>query len=883
MVETTGYGLRPRRGRNLWLGLLLLLLATTVLAQANDTDVTDRYYDDWLSGVEHLMLDAEYEAFLDLDDGSHRELFIRRFWAARSSDERGWRNAALEGWRRNFEETLGQYGSLASDRARAMLIAGRPDRVLPLRRCAGPVRDLEIWSFSPWQIERQTRRRETEGFDLVFYLDGDEASGYFFRHWSRDAGPEALVWPQGDAGEEPEDEGETTGEAKTEDDPWTVEKLLEFAGAKNCFDFDPQAALTVEAALRDALTASELIGRISPPVPDPVWLAELAAEIETGRVEPLSGSAKILFPASYDDKTLVAGQIDIPTHLIRRTERGFLFDRLVLTGDVWQEGHLVDDFRVEHHISGRAPPREALSLSFHRLLAPGRYTFSLRAEDAEGFGLARVVREVEVPHFESSAAQPTGDLADRTRRNVATATTLASVELLPPGGPTGGGSPDRGVSGTHPVAGKAEVRAVTTGDVARVDFLLDGEPATSVAEPPFTAEIRFGRLPRRRALRAVAFDDESREVASDEIVVNGGPHRFAVRLVEPVRGAGGATAQRAHAIVDLPEGETLDRVELFLGDERLATLYRPPYFHPLPDPIPPQTAFVHAVATLANGEAVEDLAFLDAIGPVDEIDVRLVELYTSVLDPQGRFIPGKGAGDFRVLEDGEPQPITRFATLDQLPIHVALLLDISGSMKQRLDIATESALRFFDTVIDPAKDQAALLTFHHDVRLRVPFTHDVERLRYGVSGLAAWQSTRLHDAIIHAGHYFGGLQGKRALIVLSDGEDIGSTYLFKHVLEHTLRAGVAVYPIAIDLVDPLTRQRLARLATETGGTFFSVDRVEQTEEVYRRLEAELRSQYLLVYPAPDARRQTFRTVEVQVTGPTTEQPLRAKTIHGYYP
>ncbi len=314
---------------------------------------------------------------------------------------------------------------------------------------------------------------------------------------------------------------------------------------------------------------------------------------------------------------------------------------------------------------------------------------------------------------------------------------------------------------------------------------------------------------------------------------------------------------------------------------RVATLHQPPFLDPLPERAASAT-FVRAVATLENGEAVEDLRFLEYRGAVDEIEVRLVELYTSVTDPRARFVLGLGQGDFQVLENGAPQMLTRFDTIDRLPIHVALLLDVSGSMEPRLSVATESALRFFDTVIDPEKDRAALLTFNHAVRLRVPFTNDLERLRYGVTDLAAWQGTRLHDGVIHAGHYFGGLAGKRALVLLSDGEDTGSRFLFKQVLEHTLRSGVAVYPIAVDLVDPLTRKRLKQLAAETGGSFYAVDEVEQLDDIYRRLEQELRAQYLLAYHAPDAHRSGFRTVEVRVASPEGGE-LKARTIHGYYP
>ena len=845
--------------------LLALLFASTATAQG-DTSVRDRYYLDWLAAVEHLMLNAEYETFLSLDDDVHREHFIRRFWEVRRTDPEGWRNKALEGWRRNFEQTVHQYGRVDSDRARAMLIAGKPDRVMPLRRCAGPVRDLEIWSFSPWQIERQTGCKETDGFYLLFFIDGGAEEGFFFRQWDREEGVGGLVWE----------------EDTNEDEEWTVDRWLEFAGAKNCFNFNPQEKLTVQAALTGALDEVELFERVRPPVPEAGWLSGFVREVAAGEATPVVDSAELEIVGGYEGRTLVRGRVELPIETVGRTGDRFprngtsLFDRFVITGEVWANGVPLDDFRVEHHVSG-PPAGETLPLELYRLLSPGRYIVCLRVEDGEGFAAARAIRELEVPQLDHQADLiGNRDIDELTARDVAVATASASVKLENPAGDAG--------SGSSLVAGKAEVRAVTTGAVARVDFLLDGELAARVEQPPFAAPVRFGRLPRRRHLTAVAIGATGGELARDEIVVNGGPHRFALRLIEPALSLNGRRPgdRRIQATVEVPERQVLDRVELYLDETRVATLHQPPFLHPLPEHAAAGATFVRAVATLENGEAVEALRFLEYRGPVDEIDVRLVELYTSVTDANGRFVLGLEAGDFQVLEGGAPQPLTRFDTIDRLPIHVALLLDVSGSMEPRLEVATESALRFFDTVIDPAKDQAALLTFNHAVRLRVPFTADLDRLRYGVTDLAAWQGTRLHDGVIHAGHYFGGLAGKRALVLLSDGEDTSSSYLFKQVLEHTLRSGVAVYPIAVDLVDPLTRKRLKQLAADTGGSFYAVDAVEQLDDVYLRLERELRSQYLLAYHAPDAHRQGFRTVEVRIAGPDGEQ-LRARTIHGYYP
>ncbi len=332
--------------------------------------------------------------------------------------------------------------------------------------------------------------------------------------------------------------------------------------------------------------------------------------------------------------------------------------------------------------------------------------------------------------------------------------------------------------------------------------------------------------------------------------------------------------------VDTPADDPLARLELYANDRLLATLTAPPFEHPLPmDPVWP-TTFVRAVAHLASGASLEELVVLDPKMPVEAVDVQLVELYASVVDARGRLTTGLGRDDFRIFEQGEAQPLHRFATVTDLPIRVALLMDTSASMGRRMEVAIESAQRFFRTVLTP-EDRAALLTFNHDIRLVVPFTDQIDRLRYGADTLDADGSTRLYDALVYTTHYFGGIEGRRALVLLSDGEDVGSDLDFDLALERALRARLTVYAIALKVEDPTTRQRLQQLTQETGGRLFLIDREQQLGEVYDQIERELRSQYLLVYrPTQPARPgEEFRGVQVEVLRPG----LKARTVQGYYP
>ena len=194
-------------------------------------------------------------------------------------------------------------------------------------------------------------------------------------------------------------------------------------------------------------------------------------------------------------------------------------------------------------------------------------------------------------------------------------------------------------------------------------------------------------------------------------------------------------------------------------------------------------------------------------------------------------------------------------------------------------MAARSARHFFETVLTPG-DRAALLTFSHDIQRLVPFTEDAEPLLAETAGLYAWGTTRLRDSLVYTLHAFGGLDGRRALVLLSDGQDVDSDFGIKQVLEEARRSRVAVYPIVLGVEDAQTLSELEGLAEESGGSFFVVSSIEQLDRVYQRIEEELRSQYLLVYEAaPRETNKTLRTVRVELG----REGLRARTLKGYYP
>lgn len=294
-----------------------------------------------------------------------------------------------------------------------------------------------------------------------------------------------------------------------------------------------------------------------------------------------------------------------------------------------------------------------------------------------------------------------------------------------------------------------------------------------------------------------------------------------------------------------------------------------------------ETVYLSVVARLDDGSQAEDVRFLRAPEYVEEIEVDLVELYVTVTGRGDELVRGLSVEEFAVLEAGEPQEITKFELVENLPLTVGLVLDTSGSMSSSLSEAEKAAADFLESVIRPG-DRSFAMTFAGRPVLRMPLTDDVEAVGRALKGLQAVGATSLHDAVLHALQTFRGVRGQRALVLLSDGDDTSSSSSFDNALEYARRSGVAIFAVGLDI--PRTsvgvRSKLSALAADTGGEVFFVGRAEQLQGVYERIELELRSRYLLAFQAQRAAgQQGFRPIEVRVL----RKGLKARTARGYYP
>ncbi len=303
---------------------------------------------------------------------------------------------------------------------------------------------------------------------------------------------------------------------------------------------------------------------------------------------------------------------------------------------------------------------------------------------------------------------------------------------------------------------------------------------------------------------------------------------------------------------------------------------------------------LRAVATDSAGRTGE--AVLRArplyVGQYEE--VRLVTLYAAVHDRRGQPILTLGKDDFVLLEDGVPQSVSHF-TSAEVPLTVALLLDASNSMNLagKIDLAKKAAEEFVDSV-DPA-DRLSVISFNDEVAgLKEPVS-DRRRLKEAIAAVQARGGTALYDAVYRTAGQLSGAEGRRAIVLLSDGRDQaltdnepGSLHLFEEALEKAHRSEVALYTIGLgahlenelDLARTRSlRDILEQFARETGGRSYFPDRAGQLSGIYKQIAADLKHQYALAYTSTNRSRDgRWRAITLRTRQPGLEIQTRA----GYY-
>lgn len=319
-------------------------------------------------------------------------------------------------------------------------------------------------------------------------------------------------------------------------------------------------------------------------------------------------------------------------------------------------------------------------------------------------------------------------------------------------------------------------------------------------------------------------------------------------------------------------------------------------------------ALLTVLLTASAGAAVALAQKDDTI----RVNVELVNLYFNVKTKKGQLIPNLDKPNFRVFEDGKEQTIQRFTRETDLPLTLGLLIDISASQERLIDIERQAASQFFSSVVRK-KDEAFVISFGKDTELLQDYTNSPRQLtaslndlrgdggapmigrgpipnvNTGPIGNTSIKGTLLYDAVYLASNEkLKAEVGRKAMILITDGEDQGSNYDRRAAIEAAQKSDAIIY--GIYYVDQGfyrmaggygggNKGELNKMSEETGGHVFEVSNKHPLTEIFQQIQDELRNQYSIGYSSGNSKRDgSFRKVEIK----TDNNDYRVQARNGYY-
>ncbi|MFL6467008.1 MAG: VWA domain-containing protein [Pyrinomonadaceae bacterium] len=314
---------------------------------------------------------------------------------------------------------------------------------------------------------------------------------------------------------------------------------------------------------------------------------------------------------------------------------------------------------------------------------------------------------------------------------------------------------------------------------------------------------------------------------------------------------------------------------------------------PVPSPTPKRSIYVPTILPLPSTSPTPKKDDDEVI----KVDSALVPIPVSVLDSNGRAITNLKLTDFELRIDGRPAEIGDLAR-SETPIRLAMLFDNSSSVRVAREFEKDAAVRFFRQVVRPDKDLASLFSVSTTTRMEQGLTRDVSLLVNAIEMFPQPEgATALLDGLTLAAEYLGGVQGRRVIVIVSDGDDTISDLSFEQMLKAIQIANCQVYVVKTtdfenykrtgvrggnaNLRQLAAERRMIELTRQTGGNVYSPIDEDELDRAFRQISAELSQQYILSYYPDDEleKRGEFREIGITVK---TKPAAAVRTRKGYY-
>ncbi len=271
-----------------------------------------------------------------------------------------------------------------------------------------------------------------------------------------------------------------------------------------------------------------------------------------------------------------------------------------------------------------------------------------------------------------------------------------------------------------------------------------------------------------------------------------------------------------------------------------------------------------------------------------KVDVRLVNVFVTVTDPNGAPVSSLTKENFHVNEDGKEQKISVFDKESALPLSIVLAVDTSLSTKKDLPLELASARHFAHAILRPI-DGLSVYEFSEIVNEVVPFTADVKAIDRGIDRIHVGSATALYDALYLGSRALDKRRGRKVMVVITDGGDTVSKVDYPDAVRAAQEAEAIVYSIIVVPVEASAgrdtggEHALIQLSEDTGGKYYYASSLPQLDSAFRQISDELRTQYLLAYyPSERLSNSEFRRIQVSISGAPEGGDLRIRHRTGYY-
>jgi len=811
------------------------------------TDALPEKYRQFLADVEPILTDVERDTMLRLSSDYQRDAFIEGFWKRRSVGADGMRIAFRDIYELRLKQVHELFRGTFTDQAKIFLSNGPPDGVKKV-----DCQDI-YWPIQIWYYERMESIRASKVV-LLFYQPfaaGD------YQLWTPQDGVYALQ----------------------------VGGLGGLAGASasrrvdttRCSEWrDVNAAMNASSAFFGGAGGMKAIEEIKqgqkPDVEGVDHILQMTTDL-AAEASKLPIQRVLRFPEMVANKIRMELALMLERDSLTTKQVGdeSFFD-IDVVGEIVKGDRLVDNFRYRFDFPAGSVSGAFVPITIERELYPGEYRIKVKVADANRNAGAVIAEKLTVPEVPDA----TLTAAEKAARDAAKAAITRLSEN--PGA--------RGSISIVPIAREIatglirfETRA-TSNDIAFTEFYLDNTRVMTKRRPPFDADLDLGHLPRKHSVKVIGYAKDGKAIAEDEVILNEGREAFRVRLTAPEKGIALEGPVRVVADVAVPETKRLKDVAIYVNEAKVATLFQSPFQQVVEIPKSKDLGFIRVVAQLEDGTTTEDLRYFNAPKYLSEVSVQAVELYTSVL-AKGRPVTGLSQANFRIIEDGVPQNLDGFEVVTNLPLSLGIGVDTSGSMEESIVEAQKAASEFLRDVMTK-RDRCFLVSFDNEPQLISRFTTDRDRIAQALAGLRAQGSTALWDALVYGLYQYQGVRGRKAYVILTDGEDRASKFTFEAALDYAKKTGVALYFIGLRIgaAQLDVKYKLNKMARETGGSVYYVDSAKNLDKIYKEIDEELRSQYLLTYvPQNKSVSNAWRKIEVKMS----PENLTARTISGYYP